>query len=286
MQKELGRVGKISGRSAKRVAPKKAVSQKPVSKRHTVSKRVHGSERIKINRAPSPFIPWGNRTYVLSATSTTVPEASTTTVENTESIVPSRPTMPWKNRSSVLIESGISSPQPSTPTVTDTKTIVPSRSLMLLENRACVLSADGTAISQVSPVTTKKFWRYRMTEIPSMITSFLGWHTYQTRMQQKQMLLQMLVATGSVRPCNVEFRYSTTSEESGSLSRSFAVSPPADIQPSTPLQMFLARSQAGGAQLIQRLRMQETYARLYSRGIQLVERLRRELTARSYLSRI
>lgn len=237
----------------------------------------------------SPLPTWESQARVLSAAGQAVPEAVATTEENAKSIVSSGPLMPWENRTRVpRVDDTTVTEAPST-IAESGKNIVSSRFLMPYENRARVLSAARTAIPQGETSTTKKYWKYVVTEtmkLPSMIMSFLGWRTHRVATQQTQMVLQMLVLNGSVRSGDVEFRYGNSPEEGGVLSRSFAAPPPSDGHPPTSLQAGCARLRTRGIQLIEEARLQERYARVQSRGMQLLEWLRRELTTLSYSSRM
>ena len=291
MQKQLSKVGKVSSRSVKRIAAPKAAAKKPAStlKKRAVKKSVNSQARIRNNRLSIPLTPWENRTSVVAPVSSPAPESLLTATDHTRNAPSSTPHMPWNNRAAALNTANSSTPHTLMIPVQERQSMAPPQPVILRGNQTYKRRATDVVVPQAFQATPVKFWKRSLTaslQIPSMLLSLFGWYNSQRPLQQKRMVLQMLIVSGSIRPCNVEFRYSTTPEETGSLSRSFAATPPTDIHPSTPLQMFLARSQAGGAQLIQRLRMQECYVRLYGRWIQLVERLRRELSTRANLSRI
>jgi hypothetical protein len=112
------------------------------------------------------------------------------------------------------------------------------------------------------------------------------WQTYRKRKEETRKAIQMLAISGAVRPGNVEFRYSTSPDESGILARSFAVAPPSETDSPTPLHLLYGRLQTRVLHVIERLRLQESYAHLQSRCLHLFHWIRRELTARSYFSRI
>lgn len=112
------------------------------------------------------------------------------------------------------------------------------------------------------------------------------WQTYRKRKEETRKAIQMLAISGAVRPGNVEFRYSTSPDESGILARSFAVAPPSEPDSPTPMHLFYSRLQTRVLHVIERLRLQESCAHLQSRCLHLFHWIRRELTARSYFSRI
>jgi hypothetical protein len=112
------------------------------------------------------------------------------------------------------------------------------------------------------------------------------WQTYRKRKEETRKAIQMLAISGAVRPGNVEFRYSTSPDESGILARSFAVAPPSEPDSPAPLHLFYSRLQTRVLHVIERLRLQESCAHLQSRCLHLFHWIRRELTARSYFSRI
>jgi hypothetical protein len=280
MQKQLGRIERASGRSTKKVAPKKIAPKKLGSSKRTARKHAHVSVRTRISPPSSPLTTWESQV---------APEAVATTEESAKSIVSSSPLMPWENRTRVPRVTATTVPEAPPTTANGVQNIASSRSLMPCEYRTRVLSAARTAIPQGETSTTKKYWKYVVTEtmkLPSMIMSFLGWRTHRMATQQTQMVLQMLVLNGSVRSGDVEFRYGNSPEEGGVLSRSFAAPPPSDGHPPTSLQAGCARLRTRGIQLIEEARLQERYARVQSRGMQLLEWLRRELTTLSYSSRM
>ncbi|MCP9449298.1 MAG: hypothetical protein NNA31_05925 [Nitrospira sp.] len=112
------------------------------------------------------------------------------------------------------------------------------------------------------------------------------WQTYRKRKEETRKAIQMLAISGAVRPGNVEFRYSTSPDESGILARSFAVAPPSETDSPTPLHLLYGRLQTRVLHAIERLKLQESYVQLQSRCLHLFHWIRRELTARSYFSRI
>lgn len=251
MQKQLGRIGRASGRSTKkgvqkkgaqkRSAQKRSAEKKQVPNKRAVRKRAHGSARIRASRPFSPLLPRENQACMLSAVGSTIPIASLTTAERTKSIVAFSPLLPR-------------------------------------ENQACVLSAVGTSLPQASTATMEEWWESAMretTNISPTIMSLFGWRTYRLRMQQKRLALQLLVVNGSVRPGNVDIRYSADPNEAGTVCRSFAVPPRSDTHSLTSLQVFYARLRARGVQLVRWLRLQEACTRLQSCRMQLLEWVRR-----------
>ncbi|MCP9452695.1 MAG: hypothetical protein NNA23_08435 [Nitrospira sp.] len=112
------------------------------------------------------------------------------------------------------------------------------------------------------------------------------WQSYRTRKEETRKTLEMLAISGAVRPGNVEFRYVSSPEEGGILSRSFAVASPSDADTPTPSQALYNRLRTQALELAQRLHLQEFSMQLQSRSLQILQWLRRGLTERSYFSRI
>lgn len=289
MQKPSSRIARVGNRSTEKIAPKKVALKKTASQKPTAKKRVYSARRMRINRLSRPLVPWENRTEVLETTSVTIPDSAMTVPEDTTPIQSPPTVIPMEHGDSAISLIDSPAPEAAIAVMQDTKSMVPSRSFMLRENQTYVIQAARTAIPQASTASSDRFWKQALritVNIPQVLLSLLGWRTSYAPVSQERLALQMLILNGSVRASNVEFRYSTSQEEAKSLSRSFTVIPPSDRQHLTPLQTFRARLQARGTQLIHRLSTQETYAGLQSRGIQLFDRVRRELTIRSYLSRI
>jgi len=289
MQKPSSRIGRVGNRSAEKIAPKKVALKKTASQKPTAKKRLHSARRARINRLSRPLVPWENRTEALETTNIIVTDSATAVAEDTTPIQSPPTVIPMEQADSAISLIDSPAPEAAIAVTQDTKSMVPSRSFMLQENQTYVIQAARTAIPQASTASSDRFWKQALTftmKIPQVLLSLLGWRTHYAPVSQERLALQMLILNGSVRASNVEFRYSTSQEEAKSLSRSFTVIPPSDRKHLTPLQVFRARLQARGTQLFQRLYTQETYAGLQSRGIQLFERVRREMTIRSYLSRI
>jgi len=294
MQKPSSRIERPSTRSTTKVAPKKATppkgaTKKTAPKKRTVKRRVYGVERIRINRLSRPLIPWENLTEVVDITHARNPEPVMPDVENIRTPQSSTAMMPTEHRGSTISVINAAVPETTMAVEQDSTSLVPSRPLMLWENQTYAIQGARTAAPQISTASAERFWKQALAvtmKIPPALLSLLGWRTSYAPISQERLALQMLILNGSVRASNVEFRYSTSQEEAKNLSRSFAVLPPPDRHHLTPLQKLRMRLHAGGTQFIQRLYTQHAYARLHSRGMQLFERIRRELTIRSYLSRI
>lgn len=243
MQKQLGRVGRASGRSTKNGARKKSAEKKQVTNKRAARERAHGSARKRANRPFSSLSPRENLASMLSAGGSAIPVASPTTAEGTKSIVAFSALLPG-------------------------------------EKQACALSAVGTSLPQASTATMEEWWESAMretTNISPTIMSLFGWRTYRLRMQQKRLALQLLVVNGSVRPGNVDIRYSADPNEAGTVCRSIAVPPRSDNHSVTSLQVFYARLRTRGVQLVRWLRIQEACTRLQSCRIQLLEWVRRSV---------
>lgn len=294
MQKPSSRIGRVGNRSAEKIVPKKVTLKKTALKRTasqkpTAKKRVSNTRRIRINRLSRPFVPWENRTETLETTNIIATDLAMTVVEDTMPIQSPPDVPPMEHEDSAISAVDAPAPEAALAVVQESTSLVPSRSFMLCENQTYVIQTPQSSTPHSSMASSQQFWKQALgvtMKIPPALLSLLGWRTSYAPISQERLALQMLILNGSVRASNVEFRYSTSQEEAKSLSRSFAVLPPPDRHHLTPLQKLRMRLHAGGTQFIQRLYTQHAYARLHSRGMQLFERIRRELTIRSYLSRI
>lgn len=112
------------------------------------------------------------------------------------------------------------------------------------------------------------------------------WQSYRTRKEEIRKTLEMLAISGAVRPGNVEFRYVSSPEEGGILSRSFAVASPSDADAPPLFQTLYKRLSAQVGQWVQRLHLQEVSAQLHSRSLQILHWFRRGIIERFYFSRV
>lgn len=323
MQKQLERAGRASGRSMSKGMQKTSVSKKPAPHRRASRTPAHGLKRAGITRHANPLSTWEKQVYALDAVGTDVPEVLTmatkgsanlvscdsltlqdhcapavgttnagtrdglaTAAENPKSLTPSNSLIPQEHLVHSLSASGTVVPE--TP-MTAARNTGPSSLVVPREHVTYILNAAGPAIRRGSMATPGRYSgvpRIHTRFLPALITSLFGWRTYRSRVKEKRAVLQMLVVNGSVRPGSVEFRYSADPEETGTLCRSFAVSPASEDCPPSRLHALGVRLLGRGIQLVQSMHLPETYAHLQSRSLRLFDWLRRELTTRSFPSRV
>lgn len=205
MQKQLSKAGKISSRSHKRVTASKSPAAKPAptSKKRTVTKSVTRLARIRNNRLSVPPIPWENPTSVLTPVTPPAHESLTAAPDTTKTTSASSPRMPWNNRATALNTTDLTPPHTLTVPPKDTVTVTPSHSLTPWGNQTPRRRATDVAIPHASPPTSATPWKRALTaslHFPSVLLSLFGWHNTQHPMQQKRMIFQMLIVSGSVRP--------------------------------------------------------------------------------------
>jgi hypothetical protein len=323
MQKQLDRVGRASGRSTSKGIQKKNAAKKLAPNKRASRKPVHGSKRTGITRHFSALSTWEKQMYALDAAGTDVTDVLTTAIKGSANLVScdsltlqdhcapavgttnpdTRVTLATVTESSMGLDSSNQLiPQenldrslsasgtvvPDNP-MTATRNTGPSSLIVPREHVTYILNAAGPAIRRGSMATPRRYSsapRRHAGFLPPIITSLFGWRTYRKRVQEKRAVLQMLVVNGSVRPGSVEFRYSADPEETGTLCRSFAVSPASDDRPPSALHALSMRLLGRGMHLVQSMHLPERCAHLQSRSLQLFDWLRRELTTRSYPSRV